>query len=74
MTQAYALIIATWTAVSGQPITADKIVADHNLSREDCQAYVAAYKPSQSDLGHGLVISHTAMCEPEEGSQKEIRK
>lgn len=59
----FALIIATWTTVSGKPVASDEMIADHRLSQTDCQAYVEAYTPTTNYLPAGLTISHTARCE-----------
>ncbi|MGV1754867.1 hypothetical protein [Agrobacterium sp. CG674] len=61
----FAFIVATWTAVSGQPGTANQAVVDHDLSYEDCQVLLEAYKPTKHELGSGLTVSHTALCRPE---------
>lgn len=61
----FALVIATWTAVSGKPVAADELIADHGLTQADCQAYVDAYKPVTNYLPAGLTISHTARCVPD---------
>jgi hypothetical protein len=61
----FAFIIATWTAVSGKPVAADEMIADHGLTAEDCAAYVEAYTPTKHQLPAGLVISHKAYCQDE---------
>jgi hypothetical protein len=61
----FALIIATWTAVSGKPATSDEMIADHLLTQTDCQAYVDAFTPSTNKLPAGLTISTTAYCKKE---------
>lgn len=61
----FALVLATWTAISGKPVASEEMIVDHRLTREDCLAYVAAYKPTTHKLPAGLVITHNARCEKE---------
>lgn len=61
----YALVIATWTAVSGKPVSSDEMIADHALTESDCKAYQEAYQPVTQRLPAGLTISHVALCKPE---------
>lgn len=63
--QTFALVIATWTAISGKPVTSNEVIADQRLSEADCQAYVEAYTPTTNRLPGGLTISHAAICRAE---------